>query len=391
MRGSTRRSAAVIALLATVLPATVQVHAEEAAPVAGAAPKVQVSGLADWYYQYSFGNPATMGGNLFGRAFDVRHNSFSFSLGEANISRAVTKASPVGFAATLTAGKTADLVNLTEPGGSVNANLTNDTAYKYIQQLYGSWLIDASKGATLDFGKFVTMMGYEVIESSSNDNYSRGLLFTYAIPLYHAGLRLTYPLTPTLTGQIHVVNGWNSVEDDNGGKSVGVQLNYKPSDKLNLIANYMGGDEGGKSLGNGVYSGIYFPDSLTRSTHVLDVLGIVNATPKLKLALNGDYGGAFARGASGQWGGIALYARYQATTPAAVALRLEHFEDNAGLRWGQSAVANSITATYEYVVNGSLVNRLEYRHDGSNKAVFLNGSDGSRTQDTISFSQVYKF
>ena len=87
---------------------------------------------------------------------------------------------------------------------------------------------------------------------------------------------------------------------------------------------------------------------------------------------------------------MALYARYQANAPAALALRLEHFEDNAGLRLGTRAIVNSITATYEYVVSNALVNRLEFRHDASGEAIFTGGS-GSKTQDTISFSQVYKF
>ena len=39
----------------------------------------------------------------------------------------------------------------------------------------------------MDFGKFVTSAGAEVIESKDNWNYSRSLLFAYAIPYWHFG------------------------------------------------------------------------------------------------------------------------------------------------------------------------------------------------------------
>ena len=38
-----------------------------------------------------------------------------------------------------------------------------------------------------DAGKFVTPIGAEVIESQDNWNYTRSILFGYAIPFYHLG------------------------------------------------------------------------------------------------------------------------------------------------------------------------------------------------------------
>jgi hypothetical protein len=75
-------------------------------------------------------------------------------------------------------------VNLFEPGGK--------EYLKYVQQAYVSYL--AGK-VSIDFGKFVTPAGAEVIENKDNFNYSRGLLFALAIPYYHMGARIGYALS----------------------------------------------------------------------------------------------------------------------------------------------------------------------------------------------------
>lgn len=381
-----------LAVLATALAASASPLRADEAPKADAPPAISISGFLDWYYQYSFNHPPS-GTDLTGRAFDIKNDTFTLDQAEVNITRPTTDRSPFGFTATLTAGKTADLVHLYEPGGSVTHAGYNDTPTRFIQQLYGTYATAGKTPVTIDFGKFVTHMGYEVIESVSNDNFSRSLLFTYAIPLYHTGLRVTVPIGRTLSAQVHLVNGWNSVEDDNSGKSVGAQLNYKPNDRLNLVLNYMGGNEGGKALGNGVFSGIGFPDDHVRNTQVVDLVAVYNPTPKLKLGLNADYGGAFARGDSGTWSGQALYARYQFSPSMALALRYDRFQDG-GLRLGAATQLSEVTATLEYTFKKNLVSRLEYRHDQSGNArafAFPSGGGAARSQDTVTFAQVFRF
>lgn len=72
----------------------------------------------------------------------------------------------------------------------------------------------------MDFGKFVTSDGAEVIETNGNWNYSRSLLFAWAIPYYHFGVRASFPVGKRFTGAVMVVNGWNNVEDNNTGKTL---------------------------------------------------------------------------------------------------------------------------------------------------------------------------
>ena len=78
-------------------------------------------------------------------------------------------------------------------------------------------------------------MGAEVIETKDNWNYSRGLLFTYAIPFYHFGVRAKYAFNDkySLTG--FLVNGWNNVVDNNSGKTYGVAVAGLPRQKSDTI------------------------------------------------------------------------------------------------------------------------------------------------------------
>jgi hypothetical protein len=100
--------------------------------------------------------------------------------------------------------------------------------YKHIQQAYVSVL--AGSRLQLDAGKFVTPLGAEVIESQDNWNYSRSVLFGYAIPFYHVGLRATLPAGDKLSFAGYLVNGWNNSSEIHGDfPCVGLTATLKPS------------------------------------------------------------------------------------------------------------------------------------------------------------------
>ena len=61
-----------------------------------------------------------------------------------------------------------------------------------------------------------------MIEANSNWNYSHGLLFSWAIPYHHFGLRTTTPVTKVWTVGVQVVNAWNTVWGNNDMKNIGI-------------------------------------------------------------------------------------------------------------------------------------------------------------------------
>jgi hypothetical protein len=90
-------------------------------------------------------------------------------------------------------------------------------------------------------GKFVTHMGYEVIESREVE-LQRVAPLALAIPYYH-GIRAAYPVSQsTVTGYLY--NGWNNLRDNND-ETVGASLIASPTDRLSLIAGWPGATSGG--------------------------------------------------------------------------------------------------------------------------------------------------
>ena len=55
-------------------------------------------------------------------------------------------------------------------------------------------------------------------------NYSRGLLFNYAIPFTHTGLMVGYPFSDKVSANFYLVNGWDNFDDNNKGRLSGLNL-----------------------------------------------------------------------------------------------------------------------------------------------------------------------
>ena len=127
--------------------------------------------------------------------------------------------------------------DLTEPGGTNSYYPFHNLFLTSTQKLMG-------KDVSVDFGKWASPFGTEVLESNLNDNYTRALTYWYGVPFYHFGVRATMPLTSTTTLQAALVNGWNNVADDNDGKTIYAQLTWKPSPKFTQILGWIGGLEG---------------------------------------------------------------------------------------------------------------------------------------------------
>ena len=330
----------------------------EATPAPAPEPKVQVGGWVDVYYGYNFNgvDPAL-------RAYDVQHNAFSLSAAELNFAKVPTAESRVGFRTDLWFGKAADLTAAFEPEPD------GKEIYKHVQQAYVSVL--AGK-VQIDAGKFVTPHGAEVIESQDNWNYTRSILFGYAIPFYHLGVRATVPVSDKLSLTGYLVDGWNNASELDGEKTFALGATVKPTASLTWIGTYMVGKEAA--------------DLDTR--HLFDTTLTLAATSKLSLMGNFDYG----KEGDVEWWGIAAYAKLQATPSWAVAARYEYLDDTKGGFMTFGTKAQTITVTSDHTIAGALKARLEYRTDFADEDIFET-DDGSfkGSQTTLTVGLVYSF
>ena len=357
---------------------------------------VEISGFVDGYYGYNFNKPFNRRNQL--RNFDFKNNEFALNLAELVVERKASEDSRFGFRLDLDFGPATDWVHSAEPGGG--------DVYKHVQQAYGSFLAPVGKGLQIDVGKFVTWNGAEVIETKDNWNYSRGLLFAWAIPYYHAGVRATYTVNDKVTLMGALVNGWNNVEDNNGGKTVGVSLTLKPTKKLTIIQNYTGGPEQDDSVPapTGIKGKNFF-------RHLSDTVATYNINRKVFLMGNYDYAIERERTAGNKvhWQGLAAYLHFMPSEKWAFTPRFEWFQDHDGFatctedplaRCSSRKTFKEITLTGDYKFARNVLGRLEFRNDWADTPFFRKDTQLpllnpvsvlSKRQATITAGLVFSF
>lgn len=342
-----------------------QAQAPDSSAAAAAAPApapakfmgVSFSGLIDGYINDNTNHPS--GGALGAynqlQNFDIINGQPELSL----IKLTVDKSDSVfGFHFDVGTGETMRLIHSFDPA------VADHKALRYFEQMY---LIAKPKnmhGTEIDFGTFVTSAGAEVIEANANWNYSRSLLFAWALPYYHFGVKMTTPVNKVWTVGVQVVNPWN--ETDGGHRFTNVGLTSAVvKGPYNWFVNYYVGPN------NPVVAGL--PSSGIR--HLVDTTLLVNANDHLSFYLNGDYGrNNDPFGGHATWGGVAAAAKYQATKRFALTGRGEYFKDAQGFSTGAAQNLGEVTATGEFKVNNMLITRLEARHDVSSIRFFNKGT-----------------
>lgn len=349
--------------------ATIQEEAKKNANFLDFFRAVEVSGSVDGYYGYNFNHP-DRNFNV-GRNFDFNHNSFSLNYAELVFEKKNDLKDPLGFRLDLGFGPTADWVHSTDPvGGEV---------IKHVQQAYVSYVAPIGSGLTLDFGKFVTPHGAEVIETKDNFNYSRSFLFAYAIPYYHTGLRAKYAFNDKVAATGYLVNGWNNFTDNNSGKTFGVGLSLTPNKRLAISQNYMAGPEQ--------------PNDSKNWRHLSDTTVTYIASEKLTLLGNFDYGkDTLTNGTSGHWKGFAGYLRYAFTNKLAFTPRFEIFDDHDGFTTGTAQTLKGLTLTQEVKLSNKLLTRFEFRRDMSDREFFSKSVGRTvKNQNTLLIGFSYSF
>lgn len=331
-----------------------------ATPVAPASSSVDVTGFVDASYGYNFNKPSTKINKL--HTFDVDHNSLEVNLAEIAFEKKPVTGSAVGFRIDLDFGPVASIVGAAEPS-------SNKEALKYVEQGYVSYLADPK--VQLDFGKFVTPIGAEVIESKDNWNYTRSIQFGYAIPFYHTGLRATINPSDKVSIGAFLVNGWNNVTDNNNDKTFAGQLTLKPTSKFTWIGNVMAGKESGDN------------------TRVLfDTVATLTATDKVSVMGNFDYG----KDGDVKWWAVSGYLRAQVSPKFALSPRVEYYDDQDGFTTGTVQKLTTFTLTGETKLGGDLLARVDVRYDHSNVAFFEGaGTEMKKGQTTATVGVVYAF
>lgn len=334
-----------------------------------------LSGFVDVYYGENFNNPATRQNNLV--FFNGAAEQFNINMLELIIDRAPDAAgSRLGYHIAAGYGQAMNAIYGASTTGTISAD-------QYLKEYYFSYLAPVGKGLQIDVGKFVTPAGAEVIETKDNFNYTRGILFSYAIPYFHFGMRAKYAFNSkySLTG--YLVNGWSDTVDNNSGKTGGFSFAWTPNSKFSLSQNYLAGPEQ--------------PNDNSQIRQLTDTVVSYNATKKLSFMANYDYGrGDHLSGTTpatiAWWTGIAGYVKYAFNDKYSFATRYEYYNDHYGFTTGTPGHIQEVTGTFEHPVASHLLTRLEFRQDMANNPIFLKGTSKMvDNQTTLTAGMVYIF
>ena len=264
-----------------------------------------------------------------------------------------------------------------------------DVTQAFLQYVTGPW--------TLIGGKFVTLAGAEVINSPANSNFSRSILFGYAIPFTHTGARVTYAFSDSfsLTGGVN--QGWDDIQDTNSAKTGEIAATWTPSKMITLAVMDHFGRERAAGLTKRELPAAF---QLEGMRHLFDAVLTINATEKLTFVLNYDNASqantanVTPTGATkSKWSGLAGYANYQFNDQWRLSFRAETFSDKQGYRTGVVQKWNEGTLTVAWLPIKPVELRAEIRRDHSNVPSFLDVNGVTRRNNNSSYGLqfLYKF
>jgi hypothetical protein len=361
-----------------------------------AKPGIVLSGYVDAGYAYNFGGNNTVATR---ESVDGAAGS-NFSLNAFKL--ALEK--PLSTKNEWSAGFRTDLIYGQDANGiAANANTSANTAGSsttsdlYVEQAYVQLRAPVGNGLDFKVGKFVTILGYEVVERPANQNITYGNLFVNMIPVDHTGILASYKFNDIVDVKAGIVDGWNN----NNGTVAGATGN---NDAVGFLASINVTAPGGNAnIQNALYYGLNPSNNQTSNAVLGNATGTATNSPlwvydiwgqwkpkfagdKLSLGFNGDLG-SYKTSVAGvengtTWGGAALYAKYQFTKIFSLATRTDWIHTDDSQKFGVLGYAGqndiySFTATASFDVWENTLLRAEYRADYGSEQLGLNAPAGT--------------
>lgn len=317
--------------------------------------KLNVSGYLETYFGYDFNNPVDNNRPVFIYAHN-RHNEMNLNLGfiKANYDDGTIRANVAVMAGTYPNANLA-----AEPGVLKNINEAN--AGVKLSRTANLWL---------DVGIFSSHIGFESAVSKDCWVLTRNIS-SENTPYYESGAKITYGNSDgKFTVAAFYLNGWQRITRQNGNSQPagGVQLTWKPTDKITVnYSNYLGTE--------GV-------DSVRVRRFYHNVYGIFQLSDQFGLTLGFDYGAQQrAKGSDDKNEVISpvAIAQYKINSKWALAGRAEYYQDKKGVFIATGTANGFKTSGYsinlDYAPISNAVIRLEGKMYSSKDKIFVRNLD----------------
>lgn len=260
---------------------------------------VGLGGYVDSYYGYNFNKPP--GGINPYFVSSARENEFTINLAYVDVRYRSTymRARFVpGF------------------GTYMDANYKNEPgSLKNMVEANVGVVLSVEKRIWLDAGVLGSPFTNESAISKDHLMYTRSLA-PENVPYYITGVKLTLPLSQKFNFYFYVINGWQVIQDNNDGKSVVTQFEYRPSKNMLFNWNTYVGDERSST----------HPEFRTRIFN--DFYWIFNNGGKFSATASFYFGYQQRSGMStAEWWQANFIGSYAFTNVVSLSGRIEHFED----------------------------------------------------------------
>ena len=372
-----RRTSALLSAGVISFAAVVQAE-EKVSPLSTALASTTISGYVDTSAQWNLGTgnaylpPYAFGGSS-------KADGFNLNVVQLTVAKPLEEGEwSAGYQVDLWFGPDANTLNTTSTG-----NNTSDMA---IRQAYVALRTPVGNGIDWKVGVFDTIVGYEVLGSPNNPNFTRSYGFTIE-PTTHTGLQANYKVCDALSICACVV--------DTFGPTINERANPP---KAESYKGYMGSialtapDSWGWAKGSSLTAAMVngFNSALGDNQSHYYVGSTLN-TPVTGLKVGAcfdyaDYHNQPAGAANNQWV-IGGYSSYQATEKLSFHVRGEYFAND--LSYGTEAKLWEVTATIQYDLWKNVLSRLEYRWDHSGSGDAFGGTYNSGGPGTDAVYSAY--
>jgi len=347
-------------------------------------------GYMEASYTQNFKNPSDGINKM--RSFDGDANSFRPNMAQVVLERQAQSSGSLedraGFRIKLDMGEDAKFT-----GGSGADDFD-------FQEAYVQFIAPIGNGLTFQGGRMNTLIGYEVIESPFNLNFSRSYLFGMGEPFTVTGFRSSYAITEDVVFSASAINSYGGAQvDTNSSKSVEALLALSPMENLGVSLFGFWGPEGTRGQDNGdqvMFGGIFDLQITEKAGMVIE-------------AIYANQANATGSGTpNARWNGAAGYVIYDFNDKWGIRVRGEIFEDAGGTRScaGGAALGNALvcfagfsgpqtlwesTWTLQFKPVPSLITRVEFRYDKSDKNSFQDGVNAANNQQTLAAEAIFLF
>jgi hypothetical protein len=237
----------------------------------------------------------------------------------------------------------------------------------------------SKKEVWIDYGILGSPYTNESAISRDHMMYTRSFAPEY-VPYYLSGAKLSFSISKKINAYVYLVNGWQQIQDQNRGKSLGTQIEYRPNGRNLFNWNTYVGDERSELTPN------------NRTRYFTDVFWIYNPDGIFSITSCAYVGLQEAIESGNQkaakyWWQFNLIGRVRVNRTTSLSGRIEYFSDPDGVHITPITPVNGFSSygsglCLNVKLSENLLFRFEGRHLFADKNLYLDKDDNPANQST---------